>query len=143
MTEWYWTDSKIVLGYIANDSRRFHIFVANRVQQIHDHSVSSQWRYIETKENPADIASRGVSAEDLVQNRKWFNGPEFLWEKVLPESTEELPVISSDDQEVKKVQVLETQTVQISDENLWESLKTISSWTRLRRVVALCLKRYK
>ena len=49
-------------------------------------------------------------------------------------------MISSDDQEVKKVQVLETQTVQISDETLWESLKTISSWTRLRRVVALCLK---
>jgi hypothetical protein len=32
--EYFWTDSKIVLGYIANDSKRFHVFVANRVSQI-------------------------------------------------------------------------------------------------------------
>ncbi|CAG2223321.1 unnamed protein product [Mytilus edulis] len=38
ITEWFWTDSNIVLGYIANDNRRFHIFVANRVQQIREHS---------------------------------------------------------------------------------------------------------
>ena len=36
VTEWFWTDSKIVLGYIANNARRFHVFVANRVQQIRD-----------------------------------------------------------------------------------------------------------
>ena len=28
----YWTDSKVVLGYINYEARRFHIFVANRVQ---------------------------------------------------------------------------------------------------------------
>jgi len=31
----FWTDSKVVLGYIANETR-FHIFVANRVLQIQD-----------------------------------------------------------------------------------------------------------
>mgnify|MGYP000521860617 CR=1 FL=1 len=30
----YWTDSKIVLGYISNNTTRFHMFVANRVQEI-------------------------------------------------------------------------------------------------------------
>ncbi|KAI0222624.1 hypothetical protein LSAT2_026115, partial [Lamellibrachia satsuma] len=34
ITHYYWTDSKVVLGYINNESRRFNIFVANRVQQI-------------------------------------------------------------------------------------------------------------
>ena len=34
--EIYWTDSKVVLGYINNDARRFHVIVANRVQQIRD-----------------------------------------------------------------------------------------------------------
>ena len=34
VVQWYWTDSKIVMGYIANDSGRFHVYVANRVQQI-------------------------------------------------------------------------------------------------------------
>ena len=30
----YWTDSKVVLGYISNEALRFHIFIDNRVQQI-------------------------------------------------------------------------------------------------------------
>ena len=29
--DYYWTDSKVVLGYINNESRRFHVSVANRV----------------------------------------------------------------------------------------------------------------
>ncbi|XP_006812172.1 uncharacterized protein LOC102802124 [Saccoglossus kowalevskii] len=28
----YWTDSKVVLGYIGNDARRFHIYVANHIE---------------------------------------------------------------------------------------------------------------
>ena len=27
----YWTDSKVVLGYLNNESKRFHVYVANRV----------------------------------------------------------------------------------------------------------------
>ena len=34
--KWYWTDSKVVIGYITNDARRFKTFVANRVQQIRE-----------------------------------------------------------------------------------------------------------
>ena len=30
--EIFWTDSKMVLGYISNDARRFHVFVGNHVQ---------------------------------------------------------------------------------------------------------------
>ncbi|XP_067019483.1 uncharacterized protein [Acropora muricata] len=36
-TEVFWTD-RVVLGYIANDVKRFHIFVANRVQEIQEKS---------------------------------------------------------------------------------------------------------
>lgn len=32
--EFFWTDSQVVLGYIKNEARRFHVFVANRVQKI-------------------------------------------------------------------------------------------------------------
>ena len=33
-----WTDRKVVLGYIANETKRFHLFVANRVGFIHSSS---------------------------------------------------------------------------------------------------------
>ena len=50
----YWTDSKVVLGFISNESSRFHVYVANRVQLIHDHPTPSQWHYVDTALNTAD-----------------------------------------------------------------------------------------
>ena len=44
ITEVFWTDSKVVIGYISNDARRFHVFVANRNQQIQDHTLPNQWK---------------------------------------------------------------------------------------------------
>ena len=40
--KWYWTDSKVVVGYITNDARRFKTFVANRVQQIRENNDVQQ-----------------------------------------------------------------------------------------------------
>ena len=34
--------------------------------------------YIPTKQNPADIASRGTSTSDLQKKRLWWNGPDDL-----------------------------------------------------------------
>ena len=66
MTSSYWTDSKAVLGFINNSSRRFHTFVANRVQVIHEHSSVQSWKYVPTDSNPADDASRGFNCVVLV-----------------------------------------------------------------------------
>ena len=45
--EIFWTDSQVVLAYINSDVRRFKVFAANRVLQIHDHTI-------ECSNNPAD-----------------------------------------------------------------------------------------
>lgn len=75
----FWTDSKVVIGYIGNETRRFHVFVANRMQQIKDFSEAQQWHYVNSDSNPADIASRGIHANELVSSDTWFSGPSFLW----------------------------------------------------------------
>jgi len=59
-SEVFYTDSRVVLGYIANDVKRFHIFVANQVQTIQE----KWWRYVDTNSNPADDASRGCPQEN-------------------------------------------------------------------------------
>ena len=56
----FWTDSQAVIKYIANEHTRFHTFIANRVSTIRDNTKVSQWKYVETKLNPADDASRAV-----------------------------------------------------------------------------------
>ncbi|KAI2644717.1 putative oxidoreductase virH [Labeo rohita] len=81
--ETFWTDSKVVLGYISNEARRFHTFVANRVQRIRNGTTTEQWRYVPTEENPADHASRGLTVKELLASN-WFAGPKFLWEKEMP-----------------------------------------------------------
>ena len=81
--EYFWTDSKVVLGYIANDAKRFHVFVSNRVQYIRDNTEVDQWHHVPTKSNPADLASRGISARELSKSC-WLQGPKFLQETDLP-----------------------------------------------------------
>ena len=45
--ESFWTDSWVVLGYINNEAKRFHVYVANRVQQIRDLTDPSSWFYVD------------------------------------------------------------------------------------------------
>ena len=74
----FWTDSMTVIRYITNESKRFHTYVANRVAFIREESSVSQWRYIDSKSNPANEASRGVTADVLVRNGHWLKGLVFL-----------------------------------------------------------------
>ena len=76
----YWTDSNVVLGFINNESQRFHVYVANRVQFICDQTSPEQWRDVESGSNTADEGSRGVNAKEFIQKSQWIRGPEFLWQ---------------------------------------------------------------
>lgn len=76
----FWTDRMAVLQFIWNKSTHFHTFVANRLSQIHEATTLDQWRHMPSKDNPADLASRGASAQQLVDS-SWFEGPLFLWKQ--------------------------------------------------------------
>ncbi|XP_067279206.1 uncharacterized protein [Pseudorasbora parva] len=73
----FFTDSKIVLGYIHNTTRRFYVYVSNRVSRIRKSSHPDQWFYISTEKNPADHATRPVPAI-LLRHTNWLSGPPFL-----------------------------------------------------------------
>ena len=63
-----WTDSTSVLKCLNNDIKRFHTFESNRLTAIRNYTLPSQWRYIPSKENPADDASKGLKIESLIKN---------------------------------------------------------------------------
>jgi len=69
----------MVLQYIGSCAGRFKTFVANRVNIIQEATSVEQWKYVRTKENPADDASRGLTADDLLSSSRWKTRPEFLW----------------------------------------------------------------
>ena len=80
MEKFYWTGSQVVLGYLKNGIKQFKVFVANCVQLVRNHSNIDQWNYVNTTENPADFASRGLDVNQKNKMEKWFQGPAFLWQ---------------------------------------------------------------
>lgn len=62
LQEYYWTDLMVVLGYVNKDAKRFPTFVANRIQCIKSSTYPEQLRHVSSENNPADHASRGLSA---------------------------------------------------------------------------------
>ena len=62
---YFWVDSELVLKYIKNTNKRFHVFVGNRVSLILQLTKPEQWNFISGKNNPADIISRGQNIDGL------------------------------------------------------------------------------
>ena len=138
LKEFYWTDSQVVLAYISNDAKRFHTFVANRIQRIRQSTHPEQWQHVSSENNPADHASRGLTAIQLKESN-WLKGPVFLWEKELPVKEETVGEIEETDPEVRKGH---THTIKSKEENpLLERLKKFSDWSRAVKAIAR-LKRF-
>lgn len=137
----FWTDSATVLKYIRSDTRRFHTFVANRVNAIRGMSDVLQWKHIPGKLNPADCASCGFNAEDFLKGSNWINGPMFLKDlsKHWPNSPVDL-TITPDDSELRR-EVLEVHATIVSHHDpTIVLLNYFSNRNKLRRAVTWFLK---
>ena len=135
--EFFWMDTKVVFEYIKNESRRFHTYVADRVQQIRSVTDPDSWFYVESNENLTDIATRGLTAKEL-SHSSWLVGPEFL--KKDGSFTVEKNItykIAEDDLEVKRGTVLKSTVIKPSSFLEVSYLGHISNWKSARRAIAL------
>ncbi len=138
--EIYWTDSSTVLQYINNETKRFPVFVANRVQFIRESTNPSQWRYVESKCNPADDASRGLSGTQFVQQKRWIDGPSFLKKSgadwpICPVSCS-TPAATIEDADGCFANVIKEN----SPGDLLQRLSRFSDWHSLKKIVAWLLR---
>ena len=134
----FWTDSRVVLGYICNESARFHMYVANRVEKIRQSSTPEQWHYVPTDENPADHASRGLTVEQLTES-DWFRGPAFLWEPGLSPTTESYK-LPADDKEIK-VTVRAVTSAESRDFSLESIARKFSCLAKLTSALGALIRR--
>lgn len=74
----FWTDSKTVLAWINSDHRRYRQFVACRIGEILSKSNAEEWRWVPTKQNVADEATKWGKGPSLCPESRWFTGPPFL-----------------------------------------------------------------
>lgn len=73
-----WSDSMVALQWIAKSPAKLQTFQAHRVAKIQEKTEGATWQHVPTKDNPADLVSRGVPASKLVNNQLWWNGPSWL-----------------------------------------------------------------
>uniref|UniRef100_A0A1B0CP41 Integrase catalytic domain-containing protein n=1 Tax=Lutzomyia longipalpis TaxID=7200 RepID=A0A1B0CP41_LUTLO len=76
--QYFWTDATIVLHQIYSPQERREIFVKNRIQKILELSQPHQWRHVRSKDNPADLLSRGRTVGQLIDSTLWWQGPSYL-----------------------------------------------------------------
>ncbi|XP_036327139.1 uncharacterized protein LOC118739735 [Rhagoletis pomonella] len=75
-----WTDSTIVLAWIRKPPCSWSTFVAHRITKIVEKVGNKNWLHVDSASNPADLASRGLPAYELVNNSLWWQGPSWLQE---------------------------------------------------------------
>ncbi|KAF8784540.1 hypothetical protein HNY73_010203 [Argiope bruennichi] len=134
-----WTDSQVVLSWLSSPPRNWKPFVANRTSEILDLIPQNRWRYVPSKENPADIGSRGLSPKDLPDCRLWWEGPTFLtsseadWPKQ--------PVFKNNDSVLKEKKKTACVFAAILKNDLIDSLiEKYSSYTKLINVLCFCIR---
>lgn len=94
----FWCDSTIVLGWLTTPSNLLKPFVRNRVNEIQESTSGHTWNYVPSKDNPADLVSRGLRADLIKDTPLWWSGPSFLlrgkneWPK-MPNTKHDLPEV--------------------------------------------------
>jgi hypothetical protein len=128
----FWSDSQNVLCWIRSENRKFTSFVEHRIAEILEKSDASQWRWIPSKLNVADEATKWKDSPDLTTNSRWICVPSFLKDELDTWPKEEMKKVS---------QILEEETVPVGvHKNTEEKYEIIpasrfSKWSKLVRMV--------
>ena len=135
----------------------FKPFVANRVEEIKEHSPVHYWNHVPGTLNPADYVSRGLAPSSLTADHSWLGGPDFLWRPEHSWPKQEYRTVPREDLELKKethVHSLELTPDSVAAKkgrSKFEPIKdsmedplqvliiSCSDWTRLRHKVAWLL----
>ncbi|GBM11927.1 hypothetical protein AVEN_209626-1 [Araneus ventricosus] len=96
---YFWTDSTIVLSWLEKECKDLKTFVANRISIIRTLTVAEQWNHVPSKQNPADLISRGMDPVKLQLCELWWS-PSFLLQPEMivrnPESKRKGPLTSEE-----------------------------------------------
>ncbi|XP_048481536.1 uncharacterized protein LOC105393818 [Plutella xylostella] len=122
----YWSDSRTVLTWLRNGPRTYKPFVAHRVAEISDTTKTKEWRWVPTKENTADDATRDTPP-DFNSSHRWYRGPAFLY---LPEEhwPREEKIVEEDTGEERTL-------VTVAATRLSEALPDITRFSNFMRVI--------
>ena len=98
--------------------------------------------YVDSRSNPADDTSHGISSSNQEKVNRWLNVPEFLWldeSKCTTYGKKDIPEVDQDDPEVKTK--LSIHVASAVNEGITSTVQSrISSWSKLLRVTAWVMR---
>ncbi|XP_055585092.1 uncharacterized protein LOC129737945 [Uranotaenia lowii] len=127
--KFFWSDSSTVLSWIKSDAMKYRPYVAFRVGEIQELTNVDEWRWVPTKENVADEATKWGKGPCLKSDSRWFIGPEFLY---LAEAEWPQKVVKP----VEIVEELRPVHAHREVEDQLYDLGKFSKWERLLRTVS-------
>ena len=127
-----WTDSTVVLAWVKADSHRWQTFVANRVAEIQELTNPACWRHCPGRQNPADLLTRGLYAEELVASSLWLAGPEFMRESFDDSQTASCDAV--DDESVITEQANPAVSL-VTTRDVCDPLFDVSRWGSLGKAI--------
>ncbi|GFY69600.1 integrase catalytic domain-containing protein [Trichonephila inaurata madagascariensis] len=74
------------IAWINSSPHQLKTFIANRVSKIQALTANYQWKHISSRDNPADLISRGVNPSDLENLEFWWSGPSSAMEEIINDS---------------------------------------------------------
>lgn len=129
-------DSSIVRDQIQKDSYKFKSYVGTRIAEIQNKSNPSEWWWIRSEHNPADMLTRPVDVQQIGNHSVWQNGPDFLRLPVKEWPVNQTNVAELPDM-IGQTLVCETKTVMHNDTNLnFINLDRFSSYMKLLKVTS-------
>ena len=132
----YWCDNACVLAWIRDKPERWKSFVANRIIEIQRLSNPSQWRYIRSKSNSADLVSRASPLDSQELKDLWIRGPQWLSSTDGPKkhSLNPEPVDVDLTNEMKPQIFIGAPAVTAVPESIFN--RPVSTWPKAVRIVA-------
>nr|CAD2195452.1 unnamed protein product [Meloidogyne enterolobii] len=126
-----WCDSKPVLSWIKAGGKN-EKFIENRINEIRKNN-GIKFGYVNTIDNPADIATRGIMASELEKCHIWWEGPDWLkrpennWPNELNFEIEKEDTCEEDNQEL----ILSCLNKKIDEEDNLINFNNWNSWNKL------------
>ncbi|XP_018373062.1 PREDICTED: uncharacterized protein LOC108767595 [Trachymyrmex cornetzi] len=132
--QYFWTDSEIVVAWIRGEPGNWQTFVGNRVAELQRLTNNHDWSHVRSEYNPADILSRRMSPDQLLDATLWWEGPQWLKEEQVywPKSTGQVPI---------EIPEARTQSVMLAQvQESFDVIHHYSSLIRLKRIIANCFR---
>nr|XP_022909590.1 uncharacterized protein LOC111420786 [Onthophagus taurus] len=132
-----WSDSQVVLSWLASPAQRWKVFVANRVTKIQEILPINHWRHVPSLNNPADCGSRGLFPDQLINSDLWWQGPSWLCDH--SDNWPSSPSMTAETKDtIEEQRQLFINAIVIESHIFDTLLNRFSSLSKIKRIIVYC-----